>query len=361
MSSSWAARFAPPPGSWECAACLVNNPPTAKFKCVSCETDKPGAKAAAAAGGAPAFKAPVFGITPGGGRAAAAVGAQQGGGAAAAAFKAPVFGLPQASAPPLKMPAFGIPPSSAAAPAAKVTFGIAPAAAVAASPKFTFGVGPAAAAAAAASAAAAAAAAPTPVPMRTGFAPFERGTSVAAGALVTGSGECGQLGLGEDEFEVEVYTPLDALADKGIVRVVAGAMHTLALDSTGGVWCWGCNDDGALGRRTGKDKETSEMLGDETVPERLDDLPPIALMACGASHSIVVTAGGEAYSWGSYREAEGPLGFMGLRRHVRRTPSLLLNPKTQRPYISERITQVACGAHHTLGSAPALGGRGGRC
>ena len=48
-----AAPVATPPGPWECAACLVNNPPTAKLKCVSCETDKPGAKAAVA----PAFKA----------------------------------------------------------------------------------------------------------------------------------------------------------------------------------------------------------------------------------------------------------------------------------------------------------------
>ena len=35
---------------------------------------------------------------------------------------------------------------------------------------------------------------------------------------------------------------------EGAVDVAAGGMHTVALDSEGRVWTFGCNDEGSLGR-----------------------------------------------------------------------------------------------------------------
>eukprot|EP00983_Pelagomonas_calceolata_P130768 1161713-Pelagomonas_calceolata.AAC.4 len=33
-------------------------------------------------------------------------------------------------------------------------------------------------------------------------------------------------------------------------EVVCGGMHTVALSTTGEIWTWGVNDEGALGRKT---------------------------------------------------------------------------------------------------------------
>lgn len=41
-----------------------------------------------------------------------------------------------------------------------------------------------------------------------------------------------------------------AIPDVKFVDVVCGGMHTVALSTTGDVWTWGVNDEGALGRMT---------------------------------------------------------------------------------------------------------------
>ena len=35
---------------------------------------------------------------------------------------------------------------------------------------------------------------------------------------------------------------------RSIIKIVCGGMHTVALSSSGAVYTWGCNDEGALGR-----------------------------------------------------------------------------------------------------------------
>jgi regulator of chromosome condensation len=42
-----------------------------------------------------------------------------------------------------------------------------------------------------------------------------------------------------------------------IVKIAVGGLHTLALTTRGEVYSWGCNDDGALGRKT-LDEESAE-------------------------------------------------------------------------------------------------------
>ena len=70
-----------------------------------------------------------------------------------------------------------------------------------------------------------------------------------SGALyVIGSGDNGQLGLGEDLVECAKPRPVLAFGDLLVKAVACGGMHTLALTEDGGVWSWGVNDEGALGR-----------------------------------------------------------------------------------------------------------------
>ena len=71
---------------------------------------------------------------------------------------------------------------------------------------------------------------------------------------VYGSGECDELGLGDDVNQVKKHRkiPLFSLGPgfpaNQIIKLVCGGMHTLALCSNGVVFSWGGNDDGALGR-----------------------------------------------------------------------------------------------------------------
>ncbi len=54
---------------------------------------------------------------------------------------------------------------------------------------------------------------------------------------VFGSGDCGQMGMGEDVDMVKRPTLHPYFVDKSIVAVAAGGMHTLALSSNGTVAC----------------------------------------------------------------------------------------------------------------------------
>jgi hypothetical protein len=83
---------------------------------------------------------------------------------------------------------------------------------------------------------------------------------------------------------VEVVFP--GLSTK-IVSVVAGADHNLAVDEGGGVWVWGRNNYGQLGKgtRTVADRTPSKLnLG------KINDVDVIAKsVAAGSSHSLILT------------------------------------------------------------------------
>jgi Regulator of chromosome condensation (RCC1) repeat len=65
---------------------------------------------------------------------------------------------------------------------------------------------------------------------------------------VVGSGDFGQLGLGEDVTERKRAFPLDAFGGSPVVSLACGGMHSAAVTREGAVYTWGVNDDGSLGR-----------------------------------------------------------------------------------------------------------------
>ena len=75
-------------------------------------------------------------------------------------------------------------------------------------------------------------------------APAPRGGAV----FVVGSGDFGQLGLGEEVAEKKRPGLLDAFDGAAVAGLACGGMHTLALTVEGRVYSWGVNDEGALGR-----------------------------------------------------------------------------------------------------------------
>lgn len=151
---------------------------------------------------------------------------------------------------------------------------------------------------------------------------------------------------------------LKTLSEHNIAAIAAGSLHNLALvrdgiisagaaDSsvqspavhvTNAVWSWGCNDDQALGR-----------TGDEWLPAPVDgplgqgssdELPGgIVQIACGASHSIALSATGDVYLCGTYRDTNGILGVISASARPQHLSTLPNGVK---------VVQIGAGENHDI-------------
>jgi regulator of chromosome condensation len=65
---------------------------------------------------------------------------------------------------------------------------------------------------------------------------------------VVGSGDFGQLGLGEDVATRGRPSPLALPTAAPVVAVAAGGLHSLAVTADGELYSWGVNDTYSLGR-----------------------------------------------------------------------------------------------------------------
>ncbi|KAI8335728.1 regulator of chromosome condensation 1/beta-lactamase-inhibitor protein II [Chlamydoabsidia padenii] len=150
--------------------------------------------------------------------------------------------------------------------------------------------------------------------------------------FVFGSGDTGQLGLGDSMLIRKRPMPLKVLDDKKIVDIACGGMHTLAVTEDGQLYSWGCNDQRALGRS-----------GEEYEPELVEnpDNVKYVKIACGDSVSIALSDDGKVYCWGTYRCAEGALGF-SKDLAVQDIPVLF------EPLATHTIVDIAAGTDHCL-------------
>ena len=120
--------------------------------------------------------------------------------------------------------------------------------------------------------------------------------------LTLGEGDVGQLGLGEEIMERKRPAIVPSIADRSVVQVVCGGMHTVALTTDGKVYSWGCNDEGALGRRT-------SGMHQESVPGLVSFPEHVVQVSAGDSHTVALTDDGKVFCWGSFRDANGPIGL----------------------------------------------------
>ena len=120
---------------------------------------------------------------------------------------------------------------------------------------------------------------------------------MASQVFVFGSGDCGQLGLGDEVWEASRPIMNPFFNDKSIVQVAAGGLHSLALSENGQVFSWGCNDEKALGHD-----------GPEFAVGQVEGLPPIVQIACGDSISAALDRDGHVWTWGTFRDSKGLLG-----------------------------------------------------
>jgi alpha-tubulin suppressor-like RCC1 family protein len=150
------------------------------------------------------------------------------------------------------------------------------------------------------------------IPVDVELPPGMTATAIAGGGdhtcAVTGAGgvECwglnqqGQLGIGTDagpqtctNHELACSTsPLAVDLPSGVTAtaVTAGASHTCALTSAGGVLCWGGNRGGQLGDGT---------TADSSSPVAVSGLGgPVVAIASHAAHTCALTSAGGVECWG---------------------------------------------------------------
>ncbi|KAG1151814.1 hypothetical protein G6F37_004439 [Rhizopus arrhizus] len=148
--------------------------------------------------------------------------------------------------------------------------------------------------------------------------------------FVCGSNDAGQLGI-EDVEEKTSPVLLESLRSKDFVDIACGGMHSVALDSEGNLYSWGCNDEQALGR-----------AGTETVPLKIDCKgTKFVKVACGDNATLALSEQGNVYSWGTYRGDNGSFGFAEGIQH-QKEPLLY-------PFLKDKIViDIASGANHSL-------------
>lgn len=158
--------------------------------------------------------------------------------------------------------------------------------------------------------------------------------------FATGLNDFGQLGIPDNK----IYTtePIEVFGlQKEIVQISAGYHHSCAITVDGELYMWGKNSNGQLGLG----KRAAKVVPLPTKLECLNGVT-IKMAALGSEHSVAVTDGGEALSWGlgdSGRLGHGHessiLGF--FKNTSEYTPRLIKNLE------GIKVKNVAAGLLHS--------------
>ena len=102
-----------------------------------------------------------------------------------------------------------------------------------------------------------------------------------------GKNKEGQLGLGHYR---DVLLPKPILKLPNITQISCGSNFTVCVDHEGFIWSFGQNNHlGQLG--TGNKVNFN-------VPQKLQNIPPVLSVACGYSHTLIITDDSNLWSWG---------------------------------------------------------------
>lgn len=110
-----------------------------------------------------------------------------------------------------------------------------------------------------------------------------------------------------DTYEAKLPNPIVYFRKKPIKKVACGALHTAVLLEDGTVYTFGCNDLGALGRNVSVIDKAGMSDETEAMPIKMND--KIIDITCGDNHTCLLTASGDVYLTGSFKDTSGPIGF----------------------------------------------------
>ena len=102
-----------------------------------------------------------------------------------------------------------------------------------------------------------------------------------------GNNGTGQLGLGHDNDDVSLPTPIPNLPK--INMISCGAYFTVCVDYEGFIWSFGENNAGQLG--TGN-------TTDFNIPQKILNIPPVLSVSCGDEHTLIITTDSNLWSCG---------------------------------------------------------------
>eukprot|EP00250_Pteridium_aquilinum_P017013 c23413_g1_i1 orf=786-2108(-) len=153
-----------------------------------------------------------------------------------------------------------------------------------------------------------------------------------------GDGSQGALGQSHLAGSVasDAYEPAPVQAlPSNIIRVSAGHYHSLALSADGGLWSWGRNNEGQLGRGTSLSRE--ECYNPQVV-KGLEGVNVKDIAGSGVI-SMVIDAHGSLWAWGKSKR-----GQLGLGEGIIEAPS----PQRVQALFGQQIVQVSLGWGHAL-------------
>jgi hypothetical protein len=138
-----------------------------------------------------------------------------------------------------------------------------------------------------------------------------------------GDNTYGQLGQSNSPVYSAIWLKIyfQGLTNR-IVSVVAGADHNLAVDKDGGVWAWGRNNYGQLGKGS---PSVAERTPFKLNLGKINSVDVVAKsVAAGFSHSLILTTDGKVFGFG--RNNSGQAGDPGQIAGVA-TTSVVTTPK----------------------------------
>eukprot|EP01087_Luapelamoeba_hula_P005088 TRINITY_DN15177_c0_g1_i1.p1 TRINITY_DN15177_c0_g1~~TRINITY_DN15177_c0_g1_i1.p1 ORF type:complete len:431 (-),score=59.99 TRINITY_DN15177_c0_g1_i1:6-1298(-) len=158
--------------------------------------------------------------------------------------------------------------------------------------------------------------------------------------MAFGSNMHGQCGIGNTQH-VSVPTPVTALDGKGVVRIAAGATHSVAITHDSSVYVWGSHRDGKLGVGEEIDKDVLEprlmpgFLSTTTNNTNTNNgalrTECVADVACSADHTALLTDHNRVFVWGF-----GQHGALGLATAVNQAKPVALDLS---PWIPQHNSQ----------------------
>lgn len=125
--------------------------------------------------------------------------------------------------------------------------------------------------------------------------------SKAGGAVCWGDNSSGQLG---NSGVVNSDVPVNVTGlSSGVQSVAVGAMHSCALNQTGGVMCWGLNSLGQLGNSS--NSSTTQPVSVTSISNG------VSAVSAGYDHTCALTSAGGVKCWGSNQN--GQLGNTSVK------------------------------------------------